>query len=136
MKKIKFKPTILKGNEKILIEKAGTYGLNLQDFLYMLAEVDWYCLNRDVIVHKKVLGEKIPKELEVSIKPKKIQIENENTERLDVYVEPETEYKLKLKTKMYGLRSIGVLIDKICSEPLEFLNPDLLNSIKHNGGKK
>jgi hypothetical protein len=108
MAKVKLRETILKGNTEKMVILAETYGLNLIDFLYMLANVDWYCLSRDVVMQKKIEGRKIPKELEFLDKPKIIQIDKGNTERLEVYIEPETD-----------------------------LNPDLLNGIKLiKGGKK
>lgn len=136
MSKIRIRETILKGNNEKLEQIAKQYGLKVEDFFYMLATVDWYCLSRDVIMQKKIEGKKIPTELENDEIPKIIQIKEYNTEPLSVYVEQQVELGLLIKSKQYGLRNIGVLIDKICSETIQFMNPDLINGIKKKGGKK
>ena len=134
MSKIQLRETVLKGNTKKMKELGKNYGLSLQNFIYMLANVDWYCINRDVIMQKKLQGEKIPKELEYLNIPRIIQLEKYNTERLIEYIEAEIEYKLKIKARLYGLKTIGLLFDKICCETLQICNPDLLNGIKFNKG--
>lgn len=136
MSKIQLRETILKGNKERMIELAGMYGLSLPDFLYMLANVDWYCINRDIIVQRKLEGKKIPKELEYLDIPRIIQLEKYNTERLTEYIEPETYNKLKIKARLYGIKTVGLLFDKICCETLQIMNPDLINGIKLKQGGK
>lgn len=137
MTKLKFRPTVLEGNIERLKELAEEYGFSVEDFLFMLSSIDWYCLSRDVVMQKKIEGKEIPKELEYLEKPGICRIDKENSERLEMYLDPAVELGLKVKQRQYGFRTMGQLIDKICSEPLQLMNPDLINGIKlKNGGKK
>jgi len=136
MAKNRLRTTILKGNNERLIELAGTYGLTVENFLIMLAETQWHCLNKDVVKQLKIMGRAIPADLEFIDNPKVIPITDINTEPLmSIYLNRDIIDKLDIKVKEYGLRNIGLLIDKICCEPLQFHTPDLFNGIKYNGGK-
>ena len=137
MAKVKLRTQILQGNNKKMSALASQQGLSLQDLFYMLAEIDWYCITPDVIFQWRIEGKSIPEELEFSNKPNLIEQTDINTEPLQsVYVEPEIEKKLMIKVHLYGLRSLGMLIDRICHSPLKFNNPDLINGTKKKGKKK
>lgn len=139
MAKIKLRTTILKGNNQKLLDLAATYGLSLEDFFFMLAEVKWYSLTSDWIMERRIQGKRIPEDLEFLDQPFLIpQEEGKNTEPLKpIYVEPEVERKLLIKVHLYGLRSLGMLLDRVCHWPLQICNPDLINGIKSiKGGKK
>lgn len=136
MNKIKLRATVLKGNVNNLKNLAKTYGMTLESFIFMLGSIDWYCLSRDVYMQRKMEGKDIPEHLEFIDRPRVIQISDTNTERLNVYVTPDTDMGLKIKQKQYGFNKLGALFDKICCEEIQFINPDLINEIKSNGGKK
>ena len=138
MAKVKLRTTVLKGTNEKLKEKAAKYGLSLEGFFHMLANVDWYSLTKDWVMEKRIRRQPIPEELEFLDQPDLTPQElGKNTEPLkSVSVESEVERKLLILTHQYALRSLGELLDKVGHWPLQVCNPDLINGFKKGGKKK